>query len=289
MAAPAMTLIDAAERVLASDEVDAKLALTRSALAAWEASAALGFEHGAAPPRPIAFVRFPERPLLVDPRQLPRRKLSSLAGRVALLHAVAHIEFTAVQLAWDLLYRFRGLPAEFYRDWLRVAGEEAEHFGLVRGRLRVLGSDYGHLVAHRGLWDVAADTAHDLAARLALVPRGMEARGLDVTPGIIARLEQVGDADSVAVLKVILHDEIGHVALGSRWFRWVCEQRGMPPDPTYRALLSRYLRGPLRGPYNLEARREAGFSEAELESLDPASRSGDATAGPSPTVHPGTQ
>jgi len=272
------TLFEVAERVLAVPDVAAKIAGTRSAAACYRDGRDLGIGERDAPPRPISFVSIPTRPVLVPPRELPRRNLNGVAGRVALLHAVAHIEFTAVQLAWDLLYRFRDLPAEFYLDWLRVAAEEAEHFEMIRARLRTFGCDYGELPAHRGLWEVAADTAHDLIARLALVPRGMEARGLDVTPGLIARLEQVGDRESADVLRVILRDEIGHVALGSQWFRWVCERHGLAPDEAYPALLCRYLRAPLRGPYNLAARREAGFTDAELAALDatrqPANHSG---------------
>lgn len=261
------TIFEAAERVLAAASTDIKIAETQSAVRRFLDGRPIDTADDGRSPAPITFARFPDRPVLVDPRQLPRRNLKVPAGRIALLHAVAHIEFTAVSLAWDLLYRFRRLPAPFYRDWLRVAGEEAEHFELIRERLRALGADYGDLPAHRGLWDVAVDTAHDLAARLALVPRAMEARGLDVTPGLIARLAQVGDVESCDVLQVILRDEIGHVALGSRWFRWVCEQRGVAPEDEYRRQLQLHLRGALRGPYNLEARREAGFSETELADL----------------------
>jgi uncharacterized ferritin-like protein (DUF455 family) len=268
------SVFEAAERVLSSPSVDVKIAETRSAVRCFLGGCATDAGDDGRPPAPIAFAHFPDRPVLVDPRQLPRRNLHSPAGRIALLHAVAHIEFTAVSLAWDLLYRFRGLPAPFYRDWLRVAGEEAEHFELIRQRLRALGAHYGDLPAHRGLWDVAVDTAYDLAARLALVPRGMEARGLDVTPGLIARLSQVGDVESCEVLKVILRDEVGHVALGSQWFRWVCEQRGVAPEDEYRRQLELHLRGPLRGPYNLAARREAGFSDTELADLDDAAQRG---------------
>ncbi|WP_139558947.1 ferritin-like domain-containing protein [Methylotetracoccus oryzae] len=268
------SVFEAAERVLTAASVDARIAETRLAVRGFLDGPPTDGADGGRPPAPITFVRFPDRPNLVDPRQLPRRNLQAASGRIALLHAVAHIEFTAVSLAWDLLYRFRGLPDPFYRDWLRVAGEEAEHFELIRRRLNALGAEYGDLPAHRGLWDVAADTAHDLAARLALVPRGMEARGLDVTPGLIARLAQVGDVESCEVLKVILRDEVGHVALGSRWFRWVCEQRGVAPEDEYRRQLRLHLRGELRGPYNLEARREAGFTDTELAELAAAAQRG---------------
>lgn len=254
-----------AERCLGSPNVETKLALSHEA---WQACLADELDFGAeGEPLPTGFARFPERPPRVDPRDLPRRGINTLEGRVALLHAVAHIEFSAIQLAWDHLYRFRGLPEGYYRDWLRVAAEEAEHFALVRQRLRELGADYGELPAHGGLWSIAEETAYDVAARMALVPRFMEARGLDVTPGMIERLRQAGDARSVEALERILHDEVGHVALGSRWFQWVCDQRGIDPEGEYFALVERHLRGQARGPFNLELRRRAGFSDRELERL----------------------
>jgi uncharacterized ferritin-like protein (DUF455 family) len=261
------TIDEIAERFLASDRVEEKLELTAfSAGLADSISSVVGERR--ALPEPISFVRFPERPERVDPRDLPRRKLTSIEGRRALLHAVAHIEFTAIHLAWDLLYRFRGLPDRFYLDWLGVAREEASHFELIRARLRELGCDYGDLPSHGGLWEVAEDTDYDVAARLALVPRCMEARGLDVTPGMISRLEQIGDSASAAVLRVILRDEVGHVALGTHWFRWVCAERRLEPDSEYLALVRRHLRGEQRGPFNRALRRQAGFSEAELSRLE---------------------
>jgi uncharacterized ferritin-like protein (DUF455 family) len=254
-----------AEQCLGAAEVDAKLALTHQAYA-WLQAGGLSFAD-LAPPLPFSAARWPERPALVDPRLLPKRKLGQREGRAALLHAVAHIEFSAIQLAWDHLYRFRGLPEGYYRDWLGVAEEEALHFEMVRARLRTLDIDYGDRPAHAGLWSIAAETADDLAARMALVPRFMEARGLDVTPGIIAKLEKTGDADSIAVLERILRDEVGHVGLGTRWFHWACAQRQMAPDEAYFALLERYMKGQARGPFNLELRKIAGFSEWELQRL----------------------
>lgn len=179
-----------AEHCLGSPEVETKLAVSHEA---WRACLAGELDFGIeGEPRPIGFARFPERPRRVDPRGLPRRGINTVDGRVALLHAVAHIEFSAIQLAWDHLYRFRGLPQDYYLDWLRVAAEEAEHFTLVRQRLRELGADYGDLPVHGGLWSMAEETAYDVAARMALVPRFMEARGLDVTPGMIERLRRAG-------------------------------------------------------------------------------------------------
>ena len=256
-----------ARRCLRAITVDEKLSATTFAKSA-RVHGELVVHPDAEAPLPIAAVRFPERPLLVDPRELPRRKLTSPDGRAALLHAVAHIEFTAIQLAWDILYRFRGLPETFYWDWLDIAAEEAEHFELLRARLRDLGCDYGDLPVHRGLWDVGVDTADDVAARLALVPRCMEARGLDVTPGMIKKLEQAGDQASAVILQRILNDEVGHVATGSRWFRWVCATRRVEPEVTYLGFLQSRLRSEVRGPFNRELRLVAGFSAAELDRME---------------------
>lgn len=257
-----ISLFSLAEQVLCADEVDTKVELTR---AAWELSecGSLGFEP-LGDPLPIGDCRFPAKPPLVDPRALSKRKPTTSEGRIALLHAIAHIEFSAIQLAWDHLYRFRGLPLDYYRDWLGVAHEEVQHFVMVRMRLRALGADYGDLPAHGGLWGIAQETTQDPAARMALVPRFMEARGLDVTPGMIEKLEALGDHESVAVLKRILDDEVGHVALGSRWFAWLCRQRNIDPEAEYFALIDRHLRGQVRGPFNRPLRLRAGFSESEL-------------------------
>ncbi len=178
----------------------------------------------------------PECPALVPPRSLPRRGLGDARGRAALLHAVAHIEFNAINLALDAVQRFPDLPAAFHGDWISVADEEARHFGLMRDRLRALGADYGDLPAHDGLWQMAVATAEDPLRRMALVPRVLEARGLDVTPAMITRLRGAGDDASADALAVILRDEVGHVAIGSRWFRWLCAERGLsdPGRPTYR-------------------------------------------------------
>lgn len=259
-------LFSLAEQALLSPAVETKLSLAHEAWHSHQQDT-LAFEPDAVPVQPIEAARFPARPVLVDPRELPKRKLSSREGKIALLHAVAHIEFSAIQLAFDHLYRFRGLPKQYYLDWLGVAEEEAQHFELLRGRLRELGAEYGDLPAHAGLWGIAQDTAYDVLARMALVPRFMEARGLDVTPGMIARLQAVGDAASVAVLERILREEVGHVALGSRWFLWLCARRGLAAEEEYFALVERHLQGQARGPFNRELRLQAGFSEAELERL----------------------
>ncbi len=209
----------------------------------------------------------PERPVLVSPRDLPRRTLAHAEGRAALIHAVAHIEFNAINLAWDVVQRFCGLPRAFYDDWVRIAREEAYHFGLMRQRLLDLGSDYGAFPAHDGLWDMARRTAHDLLVRMALVPRVLEARGLDVTPGMIERFRGAGDLETVAALEIILRDEVGHVAVGSRWFRTLCEERALDPESVYFELVDDYLRGEIRCPLNLPDRRRAGFGDRELQRL----------------------
>lgn len=210
----------------------------------------------------------PTRPRLVPPGEVPSRRLSSLEGRLALIHAVAHIEFNAINLALDAVYRFRDMPGEFYSDWLQVAAEEAKHFRLLRERLRELGRDYGDYPAHNGLWKAAVETDHDVLVRMALVPRVLEARGLDVTPGMMERLRRVGDMDTVAILDIILREEIGHVAIGSRWYAYACERRGMEPVSTFRRLISEYMPDKVRGPFHREARLQAGFSESELTALE---------------------
>ena len=210
----------------------------------------------------------PPRPRLVDPRGLPRRGLGSIAGRAALVHAVAHIEFNAIDLAWDAVQRFGGMPAAYYADWVGVAADEARHFRLLAARLAELGHAYGDFDAHEGLWDMARRTAGSCLERMALVPRVLEARGLDVTPGMIDRLRGVGDEATVAILETILREEVAHVACGSRWFAWCCQREGLDPVVTFRTLLERHLRGSVRGPFNTEARLRAGFSAAELEELE---------------------
>lgn len=256
-----------AEACLFQPGIEAKLAATQT-LADCLLDGRLDYSARPLAVRPATAVIFPERPLLVEPRQLRRRSLHSAAGRIAFLHAVAHIEFTAIVLAWDMAYRFPGLPEAFYRDWLQIAVEEARHFAAVQARLRSLGADYGDLPAHRGLWELAEQTAGDVLHRLALVPRFMEARGLDVTPAMIDKLTALDDAPSVAVLELILREEIGHVASGSRWFHHIANARGLDPEATYFGLIGRYITGTVRGPFNKTARRQAGFSERELDELD---------------------
>jgi uncharacterized ferritin-like protein (DUF455 family) len=219
-----------------------------------------------APARPTR----PDRPRLHPPRDMPkRRNFGSQAGRIALLHALAHIELNAIDLAWDIIARFadRDTPREFCADWVGVAAEEAEHFALLADRLAALGATYGDLPAHDGLWEAAALTAYDLLARLAVVPLVLEARGLDVTPEMAATLERVGDAQSAALLRRIYRDEIDHVAAGVRWFDDLCRARDLVPEETFQELVRRYFKGQLKPPFNHEARAAAGFPEHYYEPL----------------------
>jgi uncharacterized ferritin-like protein (DUF455 family) len=209
----------------------------------------------------------PARPRLVPPKDVPMRSPYTVEGRAALLHAIAHIEFNAINLALDAVWRFHGMPAEFYVEWLRVASEEALHFGLLREHLQTLGYDYGDFDAHDGLWLMAQRTAHDVVARMALVPRTLEARGLDATPPLQAKLARAQDTRAVEILDVILRDEVGHVAIGNRWYRWLCEREGLDATTLYPDLVQRYEAPRLRPPFNHEARRAAGFTEEELGQL----------------------
>ncbi|MGE8690692.1 MAG: ferritin-like domain-containing protein [Achromobacter sp.] len=209
----------------------------------------------------------PPLPELVAPSQVRQRSMATEEGRAALLHALAHIEFNAINLALDIMWRFAGMPEAFYRDWLRVAREEAYHFDLLRQRLAGMGHAYGDFPAHNSLWDMAQRTSEDLLARLALVPRTLEARGLDASPAIRAKLAGAGDTDSAAIVDIILADEIGHVAIGNRWYKHLCAQMGKDPVACYAELAQRYGAPRLRGPFNLEARRAAGFDDAELAAL----------------------
>ncbi|MGM0412109.1 MAG: ferritin-like domain-containing protein [Pseudomonadota bacterium] len=256
----------AARDCLLEPDVDAKLDATRRTAAVWRCGDLVAGE-GPEPER-VSEPGRPEQPRLVPPRDLPRRGPQSIQGRAALLHAVCHIEFNAINLAWDAVYRFRGLPTGYYDDWVRIAAEETRHFALLRRHLAALGHAYGDFDAHDGLWELAVRTDHDPLVRMALVPRVMEARGLDVTPGMRDRLVSVGDTAAAAILETILADEVGHVEAGSRWFRHLCRQRGEEPEATYHRLVAEYLRGPVKPPLNRPARLAGGFSEAELDYLE---------------------
>ncbi len=256
-------LFEFAEACLYCTAIDEKLALTHQArqlMAAGELT-----YNDSAPLLPIEDVSFPSQPELLPPRLMPNRKLNAPGGIAAFFHAIAHIEFVAIYLAWDIIYRFRGLPETFYQDWLRIADEEAQHFALIQKHLQSLSIAYGDLPAHSGLWDHAKDTQHDILARLALVPRCLEARGLDVTPSLIEKFNKLGDADSVQLLTRILTDEIGHVERGSYWFKQFCLSSELDSESHFQALIQRYyVGGKPKGPFNHEIRKQAGFTENEI-------------------------
>jgi uncharacterized ferritin-like protein (DUF455 family) len=209
----------------------------------------------------------PARPALVRPGAVAQRSVATHEGRIALLHALAHIEFNAINLALDIVWRFAGLPEDFYREWVDVAREESHHFSLLHERLAEVDANYGDLPAHDGLWEMAAKTRSDLVARLALVPRTLEARGLDASPAVRAKFASAGDAKSAQIVDVILQDEIGHVRTGNRWFKFVCAMADLDPIGAQKAAAVRHGGPALRGPFNLHARRAAGFTDEELQAL----------------------
>ena len=252
-----------AQAALAEPDIERKLQATAQLWADWQAGN-LALETFTSP---LEDAGIPERPTLADPRDMPRRQLSSPENHAALIHALAHIEFNAINLALDAVQRFPGFPADYYGDWLKVAAEEAYHFQLLRDHMRGLGKDYGDFPAHAGLWELAQKTAHNPLARMALVPRLMEARGLDVTPDIQRKLTGYGDRAGAAILDIILRDEIGHVAAGDRWFRWLCAKRGLDAEVTYREMLAMPGVPRPRRPFNENARIAAGFSAEELAKL----------------------
>lgn len=235
-----------------------------------EAESFTGDRHAA--DRGMSMPGYPDRLRLVDPREVPRRSLGTNEGRACFLHAIAHIEFNAINLALDAVYRFGGLPDDYYRDWLGVARDEARHHAMLENRLEELGYRYGDFSAHNGLWDVACRTAHDLVSRMAMVPCVMEARGLDVTPGMIRRFQDMGDDRSAGLLETILEEEEHHVAIGVSWYRWACGERGLDPVSTFFSLLETYLPSRLSGPLNIDRRRAAGFDDAWLRQLESTAR-----------------
>jgi len=209
----------------------------------------------------------PSKPELVPPKDLKKRSMRTPEGCAALVHALTHIEFNAINLALDAIWRFAGMPADYYKDWLKVAAEEAYHFSLLNAHLHTLGFEYGSFNAHNSLWEMVERTKDDVLARMALVPRTMEARGLDAVPALRNKLAQAGDTQAAEILDIILRDEIGHVAIGNVWFNWLCAQRKLEPIATFEKLCIDYSAPKLKPPFNLKARRSAGFSEAELALL----------------------
>jgi uncharacterized ferritin-like protein (DUF455 family) len=208
-----------------------------------------------------------EKPELVYATQVKHRSMATPEGRAALIHALAHIELNAVNIALDAIWRFAGMPPRYYSDWLSVAKDEARHFSLLQNHLHSLDFQYGDFTAHNGLWDMVESTKHDVLARMALVPRTLEARGLDASPQVRNKLRSAGDKKGADIVTIILHDEIGHVAIGNRWYNWLCEQRGLNPISTYAELATQHRAPKLLGPFNIKARRVAGFNEEEIKLL----------------------
>ncbi len=255
------TLTEMAVEVLTTADGRAKTALSRAHAASWFAARAEGRDITVGRSFPPTRPARPDRPELLAPRDVPRRRPGSPAGRIALLHAVAHIELNAVDLHWDLIARFGHVPMPlgFHDDWVKAADEESKHFNLVSDCLESLGSHYGALPAHAGMWRAAEDTSDDLMGRLAVVPMVLEARGLDVTPGMIAIFRNAGEDGAVAALETIYAEEVGHVAYGSKWFHFLCGRENLDPKPVFHALVRKYFHGTLKPPFNDEKRAEAGL------------------------------
>lgn len=261
------SLRDGAVRAIRAADLDIKTLLAQETARRWTART-LSLRSPLDTPVPDRPGR-PEKPELIPPRQMPKRALTTDKGRIALLHAIAHIELNAVDLALDIVARFATgpVPNSFFDGWMKVAFEEAKHFRMVRDRLRQLGADYGDLPAHDGLWQAAHDTRNDLTARLAVVPLILEARGLDVTPALQAKMREAGDLESAAVLDVIYEDEKGHVAVGAKWFRFLCARQKKDPAAAFQALVRANFRGPLKAPFNDIARAEAGLTPSFYRSM----------------------
>jgi uncharacterized ferritin-like protein (DUF455 family) len=255
------SLAELAIEVLTTADGRAKTALGRSHAAAWFAARAAGTPLPLGTCEPPLRPARPAKPELLAPKDVPRRRPGSAEGRIALLHAVAHIELNAVDLHWDIIARFadQPMPPGFYDDWVKAADEESKHFNLMCDCLEAMGSHYGALPAHGGMWRAAEDTAEDLLGRLAVVPMVLEARGLDVTPGMIEVFRKAGDTQALAALEVIYADEVAHVAYGSKWFNWLCGRDGTDPKEVFHALVRRYFHGNLKPPFNEAKRADAGL------------------------------
>jgi len=262
----AMDLRQAAVNWLENTSPISKAAGVKNLNEAWLAGQ-LALDAAARLAEPAAIPGRPARPVLVSPLEVGKRSMRTPEGRAALIHALAHIEFNAINLALDAVWRFADMPVQYYADWLKVAAEEAYHFSLLNGYLQNMGYEYGDFNAHNSLWEMAERTQGDVLARMALVPRTMEARGLDASPPLRNKFVQIGDMDAAGILEIILRDEIGHVAIGNHWFNWLCGQRGLEPIAVYEALAKQYHAPAMRKPLNLEARRKAGFTEEELALL----------------------
>lgn len=257
----AKTLAEMAVEVLTTADGRAKTALGRKYAAQWQAARAAGTPLEIGHATPPDYPARPDKPELLDPRDVPRRRPGSPTGRIALLHAVAHIELNAVDLHWDIIARFTDhpMPLGFYDDWVKSADEECKHFNLICDCLEALGSFYGAMPAHAGMWRAAADTKDDLHGRLAVVPMVLEARGLDVTPGMIEIFRNAGETNAIDALEVIYAEEVAHVAYGSKWFNWICGRDGTDPKDVFHTLVRRYFHGALKAPFNEEKRADAGL------------------------------
>ena len=254
------SLLDGAYEALISSDLDAKVQLTNELARHWEARSLslTGGQTRKPPSRPGR----PDKPLLLPPSQVPKRPLKTRKGRLALIHAIAHIELNAIDLALDIIVRFarESMPRSFFDGWVMVAKEEAKHFTLLRNRLAAMDAEYGDLPAHDGLWEAAGETGHDLISRLAIVPLVLEARGLDVTPPLVEKLRSVGDDATADIFEIIYEDEKGHVAVGAKWFRFLCHKHGLAPAPTFTTLVSKHFRGSLKPPFNDRARSANGLT-----------------------------
>ncbi|WP_432474042.1 ferritin-like domain-containing protein [Amphritea sp. HPY] len=257
-------------QALLLEDPDHKLELTMQLAGLWDAGQ-LEWQEGPAP-QLLNEPGRPDKPEFVLPANVNKRKMGKEEGRAALIHALAHIELTAVNLALDSVYRYRDMPKEYYADWMQCAREESTHFLALRGRLREMGYDYGSFTAHNELWNTAVDTAHDMMDRMGIIHRVFEARALDVVPKTITRFDKLGDRKMVSILTMIANEEIGHVSSGTRWFHHRCAEKGLDPDSTFIELLWKYMKGPLKGPFNHEARIKAGFTEQELQMMEAMER-----------------
>ncbi len=263
------SLVDGAFDALISCDLDEKVRLTNETAKLWK-NGTLSLTGGK-PVKPPKRPGRPEKPDLLPPSEVPKRLLKTQKGRIALIHAITHIELNAIDLALDIVVRFAGqrIPRSFFDGWMMVAEEEAKHFALLRERLQEHGSDYGDLPAHDGLWEAAGETGHDLGARLAIVPLVLEARGLDVTPPMIEKLKSFGDTKTAEIFKIIYEDEKGHVAVGAKWFRFLCARDGLDPAATFKKLVQIHFRGSLRPPFNDRARSASGLTPLFYRSLSP--------------------
>ena len=263
------SLIAGANAALLSCDLEEKVAITRLTAELWR-ERKLALEDG----KKLAPARRPgrpEKPELLPPAQVPKRPLKSRRGRIALIHAIAHIELNAIDLALDIIVRFgrERMPRSFFDGWMKVADEEAKHFSLLRERLKIEGHDYGDFPAHDGLWEAAGETGHDLTARLAIVPLVLEARGLDVTPPLVKKLRDFGDHKTADIFEIIYEDEKGHVAIGAKWYRYLCQKQGIDPASSFASLVSKYFRGSLKPPFNDRARAANGLTPLFYRSLSP--------------------